>query len=54
MTEQGEAACAWRRADGRFTLDVTVPCNADAVVILPDGTEHTVGSGQYRFACDAQ
>ena len=54
MTEQGEAACAWQRADGRFTLDVTVPCNADAVVILPDGTEHTVGSGQYRFACDAQ
>jgi hypothetical protein len=28
---------------------VTVPPNARATVILPDGSVHRIASGQYRF-----
>ena len=49
MTEQGEAAVAWRRQAGAFTLTATIPCNADAEIRLPDGSRHAVGSGTYTY-----
>ena len=49
FTEQGEAAVAWRRQAGAFTLTATIPCNADAEIRLPDGSRHAVGSGTYTY-----
>ncbi|MDR0559931.1 MAG: hypothetical protein LBG92_07150, partial [Prevotellaceae bacterium] len=34
---------------GRFSLNVSVPANTEATIILPDGTTHKVGSGKYFF-----
>ena len=52
MTEQGLAAIRWQKEKSRFTMKVTVPCNADALVELPDGACHTIGSGDYIFSCN--
>lgn len=51
MTEQGLAAVKWKRENGLFALTVTVPCNADAEIRLPDGSRHTAGSGTYTYTC---
>jgi len=50
-TRHGAVAVSWRQdaADG-FTLDVELPAGVDAVVRLPDGTEHEVSGGQHHFA----
>ena len=41
----------WKRQDGQFILEVDVPCNTQATIILPDQSSHECGSGQYRFSC---
>jgi alpha-L-rhamnosidase len=46
-TPYGEAAVAWRRADGRFTLRVTVPVGATATVYVPGAGPETVGPGTH-------
>ena len=51
QTEQGEAVIEWSRENGIFTLQVTVPCNADALIRLPNGEEYEVGSGEYTCSC---
>jgi len=51
MCEYGQIACGWERGDGVFKMEVTVPCNTSANVILPDGSSYDVGSGQYSFEC---
>jgi alpha-L-rhamnosidase len=43
----------WRREGARFTLEVTVPPNSDATVILPGGATHQVGSGTWRWTVPA-
>lgn len=50
-SEFGDITSDWYREDGKFHLDVKIPCNTTAEVILPDGTCHKVGSGQYSFKC---
>ena len=45
----GTIATRWERKDGELTLDVTVPCNTSATVVLPGGTSHEIGSGNYSF-----
>jgi len=54
LTPYGRAEVSWSRADGRLTVDVTVPAGTTAVVTLPDGAAapQRVGSGRHRFACD--
>jgi len=47
----GEIAVDWRREKSRFHLHATIPCNTSAVVVLPDGTRHDIGSGAYEFSC---
>ncbi|NGN64711.1 family 78 glycoside hydrolase catalytic domain [Streptomyces sp. A7024] len=50
LTPYGEASVAWRRADGRFSLDVAVPVGARATVHLPDGGEPVaVGHGRHSW-----
>lgn len=46
-TRYGKIECGWHIEDDTFILEVTVPCNTTCVVILPDGSKHETGSGQY-------
>ena len=47
----GDIVCEWERRDGQFHLQLIVPCNTTATVILPDEIVHKVGSGSYAFQC---
>ena len=49
VTPYGEAAVAWRRADGRFTLDVTVPPGCRATVHVPGEEPVTVRHGRHTW-----
>lgn len=46
----GEISVSWKRQD-QFEMEVTIPCNTTAVIVLPDGTRHKAGSGTYQFSC---
>jgi alpha-L-rhamnosidase len=51
-TPYGAASVAWTLTGGTaFSLDVTVPPNTTAEVVLPDGSSPVeVGSGRHTFA----
>jgi alpha-L-rhamnosidase len=49
LTPYGHAKVSWRRADGRLTVDVTVPPNCTAIMDLPGRETSTVGSGDHQF-----
>ena len=49
-TPFGKASAAWETRDGGIDLRVTVPVNTSCRVVLPDGTEQTVGSGAHIFS----
>jgi hypothetical protein len=51
QTIYGNISVEWKRTGNRFHLSLTVPVNTKAHVILPDGSEREVESGQYRFVC---
>jgi alpha-L-rhamnosidase len=49
-TRHGPVAASWRQdPDDGFTLDVDLPVDVSALVRLPDGTEHELGSGQHQL-----
>lgn len=52
-TSQGKATCYWKvekTEDGtQFNMQITVPCNTTATVILPNGRREERGSGEYVF-----
>ncbi len=48
---QGDIEVDWKKKDGIFYLDVTVPCNSKAHIVLPDGKAYDVGSGRYSYSC---
>ena len=50
-TENGTVYASWKREGGQFILTADIPCNTTARIILPDGTQHTVGSGHYTLNC---
>jgi alpha-L-rhamnosidase len=39
---RGPVACAWHREEGRLTLSVTIPPNANALVLIPCAAEAVV------------
>ena len=47
----GRIESKWSREPGSFCLEVTIPCNTKAEVVLPDGAVHHVGSGTHSFQC---
>ena len=47
----GEIASSWKKENGFFRIQVKIPCNANATVIMPDGQQHEIGSGTYEFTC---
>ncbi|WP_116453610.1 glycoside hydrolase family 78 protein [Blastococcus litoris] len=52
-TPYGAASVSWTLTDGTaFALDVTVPPNTTAEVVLPDGSAtREVGSGRHTYRC---
>ncbi len=49
-TMYGTAACAWTCRDGKITVEVTIPANTTAVLVLPEREgEIALGSGTYRY-----
>lgn len=51
LSGNGEIKCQWAIEKDSFDLSLTVPPNTSAVVAIPDGSERTVGSGEYNFTC---
>ncbi|MRG48030.1 Bacterial alpha-L-rhamnosidase [Chitinophaga sp. SYP-B3965] len=50
-TLYGEVKSAWRVTGDVVKLDITIPCNTTATIILPDGKKQDVGSGEYQYEC---
>ncbi len=48
-TVRGRIGVSWSRRGDEVELRVRVPVNAVAEVTLPDGAEHTLGSGSHRL-----
>ncbi len=46
---RGVIASEWKREGGKVLLDVTVPANTSASVVLPSGKVADVGAGRYHF-----
>lgn len=49
-TLYGRIAVAWKRENNRFTLDLEVPVNSEATVILPDKRTFVVAGGTHTFS----
>ena len=49
MTPHGRVAVAWKRTNGRITLDVTVPPFTPAVLRLPDQPDRPLAAGHQRI-----
>ncbi|TBL79020.1 family 78 glycoside hydrolase catalytic domain [Paenibacillus thalictri] len=48
----GTIRSSWEKnSDGSIDVEITVPANTEAVVVLPGHANQTVGSGTYRFEC---
>ena len=47
----GIISVAWKREGESFEMNVTVPCNTKAEIILPNGNRVEYGSGIYAFSC---
>jgi alpha-L-rhamnosidase len=47
----GRIVSDWKIEDNQLTMDVTVPANTSATIIVPgkNGGTHEVGSGHYQF-----
>ena len=45
----GTVSCGWTRTENGYRYAISVPSNTTARVILPDGTDKTVGAGEYIF-----
>lgn len=52
QTPFGIVAVGWKVQDGYFQITVQVPVSAECMLVLPDGTEHLLHSGEYRFGCN--
>ncbi|MCB1131386.1 MAG: family 78 glycoside hydrolase catalytic domain, partial [Verrucomicrobiae bacterium] len=48
----GRIVSNWRKENGRFILDATIPANSTATVVLPDGSSHQVDPGAHQWTID--
>ncbi len=53
MTSYGEIISDWK-ITVQFQIHVKIPVNTSCHLILPDGSETLLGSGEYNFACDVK
>jgi alpha-L-rhamnosidase len=54
ITPYGVAESAWKIEDGKFDLDVSIPPNTSALVILPNGERIEAGSGIWHWSVPYQ
>ncbi len=54
ISPYGMAKSAWRIENGSLTLEVEIPPNTSAEVILPDGSTREAGSGQNTWTIPYQ
>jgi len=52
ITPHGMAESKWKIEDGKFELDIIIPANASALVILPNVEQIEVGSGTWHWCVD--
>jgi alpha-L-rhamnosidase len=52
VTPYGLSASSWKIENGKFELNTTIPPNTTAFVTLPNGEQHTVGSGTWDWVVD--
>jgi alpha-L-rhamnosidase len=45
----GEVTASWKLHDGYFTLDIEVPSNCFATVVMPNSDSHIIESGKVSF-----
>ena len=45
----GRISSSWKKGTKGFHLDIEVPANTTATVLMPGGEKHEVGSGRYSF-----
>jgi alpha-L-rhamnosidase len=51
----GNIEVSWTKKDNTFTLDVTVPVNTDATVVVPfENKTYKVGSGKHHFTAQVK
>ena len=48
-TINGTIEVKWKINDQKYILDVRVPCNTSAEIILPSGKTETIGNGEYHY-----
>ena len=48
----GTVKSGWKKTEGGFSFEITVPCNTCADVILPDGRQFRVEAGTCCFTCE--
>lgn len=51
-TAFGKINVSYQNRDKRFRLEVHIPPNCKAQIVMPDGTKHSVGNGIFRFEQD--
>lgn len=50
-TPYGWVTSSWKIENSLFKLDVRIPANTSAIVVLPDAERKETGSGEYHFEC---
>lgn len=45
----GKVISGWKKQDSAYVYEIEIPENCTANVILPNGKEHSVSSGKYKF-----
>ena len=45
----GRIISNWRKENGQFILNATIPPNSSATVVMPDGSSRDVSSGSYQW-----
>ena len=51
-SKQGLICSGWKTENGKFKYHCTIPCNATACLVLPDGSNHELAAGEYHFEID--
>jgi alpha-L-rhamnosidase len=51
-SKQGLIYSGWKTENGKFKYHCTIPCNATACLVLPDGSNHELAAGEYHFEID--
>jgi len=50
ISPYGRISCEWKIVDGKLLVEVDVPANCNASVVLPGRAAEEVGSGRHSFS----